>query len=174
MLKSQQSSAIHSAIFLVARQLQFRQWSSRKKRWVFASRTTAKRSPAPDLQRYGHPCSSLCLPSERWRRGEQQGLETISQRAWTTAQEFRDSPDSTCLWLLACVSLFDPHWIGSRFQNFRSAFYSLASNHTGSSRVSQTSFARSLMRSRGKTVKSPSPNLAMMKRAARRAAYVFK
>ena len=47
---------------------------------------------------------------------------------------------------------------------------SFASSHIGSSRVFQTSFAMSLIMSRGKMAKSPSPYLAIMKRAARRAA----
>ena len=112
---------------------------------------------------------SLRLTWEQQGEERKQEGNTFSTR--TTSQELSKTDLATRLRLFDCLYSFArPHWIQSISKIFRALYYSLASIHIGSVRVFQTSFARSLMRSLGKTSKSPSPYLAIMKRAARRAA----
>ena len=109
-------------------------------------------------------------PSRRERRGDGKGRPQRTRYSKTA----RKTPARlTFLYfsLALCLSLIArPLWIGSISKIHFRSLYSLACIHTSSSRVFQTSLAMSLMRSRGKTAKSPSPYLAIMKRAARRVA----
>ena len=151
------------AVLGFANGLQFRQWSSRGKEKIFFPQRTTNPSTLP-CRGGSSPAVIVVLSGSLksiMERREQEKKTRFPDARTTVKTTEKDSPGLTLLWLLLFVLVRSPS-LSLRFQSFCSAFYSLWSSHIGSSRVFQISLAMSLMRSRGKTAKSPSPYLAMM------------
>ena len=147
------------AVLEIANGLQFRQWSSRGKGHDFPP-LRGRWSPTLSRSRMTvvsplSPLSPAHFRASRRGEGAREG-NTFSRYLHDCSRALKDGP--TCSSRSPCLSsLARPHWNVSISKLSVPHFIHSASSHIGSSRVSQTSFARSLIRSLLKTAKSPSP-----------------